>query len=64
MKCRWIHSKKRNRLGQRNADRLLRSHANLMIKDLLDKWELHDTTDVLGRVLAWDIDMVIEEPEP
>ena len=31
-----------------------------MVKD----WELRDTKDVLAWVLPWDIEMVIEGPEP
>jgi hypothetical protein len=31
---------------------------------LVKDWELKDTKDVLARVLPWDIEMVIEEPEP
>ena len=59
----WIHSAKRNRLGQRNVDRLLRSHANLILENLVQDWELKDTKDVLAKVLPWDIEMIIEEPE-
>jgi hypothetical protein len=52
----WIHSKKRNRLGQLNVERLLRAHTNLVIEEALSG---------AGGVdfLPWDIELVIEEPE-
>lgn len=51
----WIHSKKRNRLGQLTVERLVRCHTNLLLRDVFEECETH--------VLAWDIDMVPEEPE-
>mmetsp|Transcript_13081 Transcript_13081/g.37400 ORF Transcript_13081/g.37400 Transcript_13081/m.37400 type:complete len:409 (-) Transcript_13081:33-1259(-) len=51
----WIHSKKRNRLGQVTVERLVRSHTNLLLEDLLHDWESH--------ILPWELDMVTEDPE-
>jgi hAT family C-terminal dimerisation region len=53
----WIHSKKRNRLGQLNVQRLLRAHTNLIIEESLSR------PDGV-RSLAWDIELIIEDPEP
>lgn len=52
----WIHSKKRNRLGQDNVNRLIRAHTNLHLRSLLKDW--------VPQVLPWDIEMLIEDPEP
>ena len=52
----WIHSKKRNRLGQTNVERLVRTHTNLILEAVLEDWRPH--------VLPWEMEMVIEEPEP
>ena len=52
----WIHSKKRNRLGQLNVERLLRALTNLYIQEALNG---PDGVDFL----PWDIELVIEEPE-
>lgn len=35
----WIHSKKRNRLGQKTVERLLRTHTNLLISGQLEEWQ-------------------------
>lgn len=43
----WIHSKKRNRLGQKNVSRLVRVHTNLHLQSLLADWK--------PNVLPWDI---------
>ena len=51
----WIHSKKRNRLGQKNAKRLVRAYTNLILEAVLQDWE--------GHVLPWDIELIIEEPD-
>jgi hypothetical protein len=51
----WIHSKKRNRLGQLTVERLVRCHTNLLLHDALEACE--------ACVLSWDIEMVPEEPE-
>ena len=50
----WIHSKKRNRLGQKNVERLVRAHTNLILEAVLEDWE--------AQVLPWDIELLIEEP--
>lgn len=52
----WIHSKKRNRLGQTNVERLVRTHTNLILEAVLEDWRPH--------VLPWEIEVIIEEPEP
>ena len=51
----WVHSKKHNRLGQKNGERLVRAHTNLILEAVLEDWEAH--------VLPWDIELVIEEPD-
>ena len=51
----WIHSKKRNRLGQQNVERLLRVHTNLYLEARLRDWA--------ATALPWEIDMTIAEPE-
>ena len=51
----WIHSKKRNRLGQKNVERLVRAHTNLILEAVLEDWE--------ANVLPWEVEMVVEEPE-
>ena len=51
----WIHSKKRNRLGQLNMERLVRAHTNIILEAVLKDWAPH--------VLPWEIEMVIDEPE-
>jgi hypothetical protein len=49
----WIHSKKRNRLGQLNVERLVRTHTNLILEQILTDWE--------ACILPWDIEMIVEE---
>ncbi len=51
----WMHSKKRNRLGQAFVERLVRTHTNLLLEDKLDSWR--------ADVLPWELDMVIMDPE-
>lgn len=51
----WIHSKRRNRLGQTVVERLLRAHTNLCLKAGFE--------DTLRTVLPWGVELVIEEPE-
>jgi len=51
----WIHSKKRNRLGQALVERLVRTHTNILLEDRLDQWR--------SDVLPWELDMTIEEPD-
>ena len=50
----WIHSKKRNRLGQTVKAALMRAHSNLVMQEAWDR-----PLDAL----PWDVDMLIEEPE-
>jgi hypothetical protein len=49
----WMHSKKRNRLGQSKVQRLVRTHSNLRLETSLQGWK--------ANVLPWEIDMEIEE---
>ncbi len=49
----WIHSKRRNRLGQDLVERLVRTHTNLQLEYRL---ELYDTG-----MIPWDIEMTVEE---
>jgi hypothetical protein len=51
----WIHCEKRNRLGQKTVERLVRAHTNLLLEEVFETWESH--------VLSWQIEMVVEEPE-
>jgi hypothetical protein len=51
----WIHSKKRNWLGQLTVERLVRCHTNLLLGGVLNDCKAH--------VLPWDMEMVPEEPE-
>ena len=50
-----MHSKKRNRLGQRNVQMLVRAHTNLLLDNSL--------TDFAAVTLPWELEMFIEEPE-
>jgi hypothetical protein len=50
----WIHSKRRNRLGQDLVELLVRIHTNLQLEHRLD----HNEADVL----PWDLEMTVEEP--
>ena len=49
----WIHSKKRNRLGQTNVERLVRTHTNLRLQAILQDWSLISK--------AWDMETLIDE---
>ena len=49
----WIHSKRRNRLGQDFVERLVRAHTNLKLEQRLEVYE--------SGQLPWDIEMVVEE---
>ena len=51
----WIHSNKRNRLGQKNVERLVRVHTNLHLETVLEDWQ--------DKVLPWEVEMVMDEPE-
>ena len=50
----WIHSKKRNRLGQALVEQLVRAHTNVKLEQRLELYEAGQ--------LPWDIEMVVEEP--
>ena len=50
----WIHSKRRNRLGQELVERPVRSHTNLKLEQCLQIYE--------SALLPWDIEMTVEEP--
>ena len=49
----WIHSKRRNRLGQQIVERLVRTYTNLQLDHRL---ELYETGQI-----PWDIEMVVQE---
>ena len=49
----WIHSKRRNRLGQELVERLVRAHTNLKLEQSLQFYETG--------LLPWDIEMTVEE---
>jgi hypothetical protein len=51
----WIHSKRRNRLGQKLVERLVRAHMNMAVDRALD--------EATKKLLPWDIELVIDEPE-
>ena len=48
-------SKKRNRLGQTNVERLLRVHTNLSLESTLEEWT--------ATALPWDSEMIIDDPD-
>lgn len=50
----WIHSKRRNRLGQDLVEKLVRAHTNIVLREKLQ--------DPFENLLPWDIELVIEEP--
>ena len=50
----WIHSKRRNRLGQDLVECLVRTHTNLKLEHRLEMYETG--------LLPWDIEMTVEEP--
>jgi hypothetical protein len=50
----WIHSKGRNRLGQKLVEMLVRSHTNMVLQRALNLAKLD--------VLDWDIELVLAEP--
>ena len=53
----WIHSKRRNRLGQDLVERLVRTHTNLQLEYRLELYEADE-----DGMLPWDIEMTVEEP--
>ena len=40
---------------QKNVERLVRAHTNLILEAVLEDWE--------ANVLPWEVEMVVEEPE-
>ena len=50
----WIHSKRRNRLGQALVEQLVRAHTNLKLEQRLELYE--------AGLFPWDIEMVVEDP--
>jgi hypothetical protein len=50
----WIHSNRRNMLGQKLVERLVRTHANLTLVQRLEMYE--------AGLFPWDIEMTVEEP--
>ena len=50
----WIHSNRRNRLGQKLVERLVSTHTNLKLEQRLEMYE--------DGLLPWDIEMTVEEP--
>ncbi len=50
----WIHSKRRNRLGQDLVARLVCTHTNLQLEHRLEFYETG--------MFPWDIEMTVEEP--
>lgn len=51
----WMHSGKRNRLGQNKVQRLVRAHSNLLLESKLEGWR--------PTSLPWEIDMQIHMGE-
>ena len=49
----WIHSKRRNRIGQELVENLVRAHTNLKLEQRLQLYE--------SGLLPWDIEMTVEE---
>ncbi len=49
----WIHSKRRNRIGQEHVERLVNAQTNLKLEQCL---QLYETG-----LLPWDIGMTVEE---
>jgi hypothetical protein len=50
----WIHSNKRNRLGQKLVDHLVHTRTNLKLEQRLEMYE--------DGLFQWDIVMTVEEP--
>jgi hypothetical protein len=50
----WIHSNRRNRIGQKFVERLVRNHTNLKLEQRLEMYE--------AGLFPWDIEMTIEDP--
>jgi hypothetical protein len=49
----WIHSKRRNRLGQDLVECHVRTHTNLQLEHRLELYE--------ADMLPWDLEMTVEE---
>ncbi len=49
----WVHSKKRNRIGQDLVECLVHTHTNLQFEQCLEFYE--------DGMLPWDIEMTVEE---
>jgi hypothetical protein len=49
----WIHSNRRNRLGQKLVERLVHTHTNLKLEQRLEMYE--------DGLFPWDIEMTVEE---
>ncbi len=50
----WIHSNRRNRLGQKLVELLVHTHTNLKLEQRLEMYEVG--------LLPWDIEMTVKEP--
>ena len=51
----WMHSKKRNRLGQGLVERLVRGHANMILEEALHEWR--------ATTFPWEDEMIITDPD-
>jgi hypothetical protein len=50
----WIHSNRRNRIGQKLVECLVCTHSNLKLEQRLEMYETG--------LFPWDIEMTVEEP--
>ncbi len=50
----WIHSNRRNSLGQKLVERLVHTHNNLKLEQRLEMYE--------AGLIPWDIEMTVEDP--
>jgi len=53
----WIHSKKRNRMGQATVEHLVRCHTNILLES-----NLEDESNKVP-ALPWEEEMEVHEPE-
>ena len=51
----WVHSNKRNRLGQKNVERLVRAHTNMRLDRSLNSF--------VATSLPWEMEMIVDEPD-
>ena len=51
----WVHSKKRNRLGQKNVERLVRAHTNMRLDRSLNSF--------VATSLPWEMEMTVDESD-